>query len=157
VVLETLTHDLRDPVQATDGYAELVAEDLDDTELIDRIRGAATRITELTEATLGVRPERGANDGRTGGAGGGRDRGVGQRPNGERDARRRGAAHAARRPPPPAATVREPLPERRRARQPRLLGPIGALPDGFYVEDTGPGIPPAVREQVMAGNLDWWD
>lgn len=51
-VIEVLGHDIRNPLQVIDGYAERIAADLEDTNDIDRIRRAAARITEITEATL---------------------------------------------------------------------------------------------------------
>jgi signal transduction histidine kinase len=51
-LLEVLTHDLRNPLNLIDGYTELLAEDLDESEEIDTIRQAVARITDITEATL---------------------------------------------------------------------------------------------------------
>ncbi|MFW5924414.1 MAG: ATP-binding protein [archaeon] len=51
-LLEVLTHDLRNPLNLIDGYVELLAAELDESEEIETIQEATTRITEITEATL---------------------------------------------------------------------------------------------------------
>lgn len=51
-ILGVLTHDIRNPLQVIDGYAEVIAAELDRDDHIDDIRQAVARITEITEATL---------------------------------------------------------------------------------------------------------
>jgi signal transduction histidine kinase len=51
-VLEVLRHDLRNPLNIIDGYAELLGTELDDSDAVSAIREAAVRIAEITEATL---------------------------------------------------------------------------------------------------------
>ncbi|MFC6723876.1 ATP-binding protein [Halobium palmae] len=51
-VLAVLQHDLRNPLNVIEGYTELLAAQLDDTEAVDSIRQAAVRISDISESTL---------------------------------------------------------------------------------------------------------
>lgn len=51
-VLQVLQHDLRNPLNIINGYAEMLATELEDNHEIQRIQQAAARIGEITEATL---------------------------------------------------------------------------------------------------------
>lgn len=51
-LLKVLSHDLRNPLNVIDGYTELLAEELGQRDEIETIQQAITRITEITNATF---------------------------------------------------------------------------------------------------------
>jgi len=148
-VIQVLAHDLRNPLQVIDGYTELVAAELDDVEEIERIRTAVARISEITEATLHFSE-------------------TGTLSPVEPVSLSAIAADAWAGVPTADATlaVRE---SKTFHGDRRLLlqlfenlfrnavehgghdctVTVGALPEGFYVEDTGPGIPAEIREKAL--------
>ncbi|MGZ0746834.1 ATP-binding protein [Haloparvum sp. AD34] len=152
-LLGVLTHDIRNPLNVIEGYAELLAEDLGESEELDRIRGAVQRITDITEATLEftrsgelstVEPVDVA--------------GV------AREAWETVATEDA------TLSIRDPPTihgDRRLLLQlfenlfrnavehvgTDVAVTVGSLPDGFYVADDGPGIPPAIRETALAADF----
>jgi len=148
-LLSVLTHDIRNPLNVIGGYADLLATDLAHAETAERIRRAAARIAEITEATLTFTGS-GALSSVT--------------PVAIEDVAREAWATIDAE----AATLRiESGPtihgDRRLLLQllENLLGncveyagadatvTVGELPDGFYVEDDGPGVPETVREVAV--------
>lgn len=148
-IIDVLAHDLRNPVQVIDGYTDMVANDLDDTEGLDRIRRAAARITEITEATIAF--------GQTG-----------ELSSIEPLALQTLATDAWENLPTEDAslTIEGPTTvhgDRRLLLQlfenlfqnavehagPACVVRVGPVHGGFYVEDSGPGIPAAIREKAL--------
>lgn len=148
-LLGVLTHDIRNPLNVIDGYAELLAEDLGEAEEIERIRTAVRRISDITEATLEftrsgalstVEPVSVADVAAEAWgtvATGDATLTVHDPPTIHGDSRlllqlfenlfRNSVEHAGD----------------------DVAVTVGPLPDGFYVADDGPGIPPAVREAAL--------
>jgi len=147
-----LTHDIRNPLQIIDTYAALLADELDD-DRVTSIRDAVTRISEITEAALSFS--------RTGALSDIEPLSVDelawdawksvptadatliiddtQRFHGDRGLMtqlfenlfRNAVEHAGS-----DSTVT-----------------IGLLPDGFYVEDDGPGIPKTLRDKAVEADF----
>ena len=159
-LLGVLTHDLRNPLNVIEGYAELLSADLDHAEEADRIRQAAIRISEITEATLAftqsgalssvvpVRIDEVAREAWRTVATGDATLTVHETPTIHGDRRlllqlfenlfRNAVTYAAseggRAGPGPAVTV-------------------GTLSGGFYIEDDGPGVPPGIRDVAVRADF----
>jgi len=148
-VIQVLAHDLRNPLQVIDGYAELLATELDDGEEIDRIRAATARIAEITEATLQFSE-------------------TGALSTVEPISLSAIAADAWANAPTADATLTVRDSETFHGDRRLLLQlfenlfhnavehggadcavTVGTLPEGFYVEDDGPGIPAEIREKAL--------
>ncbi|WP_233255108.1 sensor histidine kinase [Halopenitus persicus] len=152
-ILAVLTHDIRNPLTVIDGYAELLGEELDETEKTEIIRRAAKRIAEIAEATVEftrsstltavepVRVSELAEAAWTGVATADATLAVHRTPTIHGDRRlllqllenlfRNAVAYAG-----PDCTVT-----------------VGPLEDGFYVEDDGPGIPEPIRERALEADF----
>lgn len=148
-ILKVLTHDIRNPLNVIDAYAELVMEDLEDPRKAESIRHSAKRIENITEATLSF-----IRTGALSNVDSVDLRDVGQ------SAWQNVATEDA------TLTVHETDTfhgDRRLLLQlfenlfrnaiehagTDCTVSIGALANGFYVGDNGPGIPEGVRDEVV--------
>jgi len=152
-LVHALAHDIRNPVQVIDGYTEVIADDLDDTEGLDRIRQAAARITEVTEATLAFSQ-------------------TGELSSVEPLPLQTLAVDAWEHVSTPDASLTVEGPTTIHGDRRLLLqlfehlfrnsvehvGPactvrVGPADNGFYVADNGPGIPAAIREKALQADF----
>ncbi|UIO99647.1 ATP-binding protein [Halobaculum sp. CBA1158] len=152
-LLGVLTHDIRNPLNVIEGYADLVADEIGDTAEIDTIRRAAVRIAEIAEATLEftesgalstVEPVRPSDLAREAWD-------TVATPDATVTVHRTGVVHGDRR-------LLLQLLENLFRNAVTHAGPdcavtVGPLPDGFYVEDDGPGVPPAVRDRAAEADF----
>jgi signal transduction histidine kinase len=147
-ILGVLAHDIRNPLNVIDGYAELLEREVEDPGAVESIREATARIIEITGTTLRFIRSGGLTEM-------------------EPVAVVALAEEAWGTVPTPAATLetvgsRTVHGDRMLLRQ--LLEnlyrnavehagkdctvTVGSLSDGFYVEDDGPGLPPEVRARA---------
>jgi signal transduction histidine kinase len=148
-VIDVLQHDLRNPLNIIDGYVEMLAADIGERKAISTIRQAIVRVNEITEimfafskssALTEVSPVSVDYLARTAWKSVVTEEATLLVEDSHRiigDGRlllqlfenvfRNAIEHAG-----PTCTVR-----------------VGLLPDGFYVEDDGPGIPEAMREKAI--------
>lgn len=147
-ILGVLTHDIRNPINVIDGYAELLEREVDDPGAVESIREATDRITEITETTLRFVRSGGLSE---------------VEPVDVSELAREAWATV-----PTAAATLETSGSRTVHGDRQLLRQllenlyrnavehageectvtVGSLPDGFYVADDGPGLPAEVRERV---------
>lgn len=148
-VIDILQHDLRNPLNIIDGYVEMLAADIGERDELATIRQAIVRINEITEATF--------NFSKSGAL---------------TDVSPVSVASLARTAWQTVATTeatlliegaRQIIGDRRLLLQlfenlflnaiehagPTCTVRVGSLPDGFYVEDDGPGIPAEVRKKAI--------
>lgn len=153
VLLGVLTHDIRNPLNVIDGYAALLAEELDDDEELEHIRQAAARITEITEATLSFTRSGALSDVET--------LSIAEL-----------VCEAWKNVTTSAATLvvrdtQKIVGDRRLVLQlfenlfrnavehagEDCTVTVGRLPDGFYVEDDGAGVPEIIRERALEADF----
>ncbi|MXR40052.1 PAS domain-containing sensor histidine kinase [Halobaculum sp. WSA2] len=148
-----LSHDIRNPLNVIEGYADLLAAEIEGDERIDAIRRAALRISEIAEATLAftesgalstVEPVRVSDL--------------------ARDAWEMVATADATLTVERTATIHGDrslllqLLENLFRNAVTHAGPdpavrVGSLPDGFYVEDDGPGVPEDLRDRAVEADF----
>jgi signal transduction histidine kinase len=146
---DIISHDLRNPLSVAQGYLEL-ARDADDPEdELDRVESMLDRMARILEDTLTL-----AREGKTVGDTTAVDVGrlateCRERVEGDAELIVEGAT-AIRADPDRLEHVFENLFQNSIDHAgPGVTIRIGALDDGFYVEDDGPGIPESDREQVF--------
>ncbi|GAB7094548.1 hypothetical protein JCM30237_17010 [Halolamina litorea] len=179
-LLTVLTHDIRNPLNVIEGYADLLATDLDHADEAARIRRAALRIAEITEATLSfsqsgalstvspVRIEEVAREAWTRVDDAAASLTVVNPPTIHGDRRlliqlferlfQNSVEHGSTGPrtahgdnTEPGGTNGEAPPDPDAGGDPAIT--VGSLPDGFYVEDDGPGIPEEIREVAVVADF----
>jgi PAS domain S-box-containing protein len=148
-VIDVLRHDLRNPLNIIDGYVELLAADVGEREELSTIRQATRRINEISQVTFAFSKSGALSE---------------MSPLSVGDlARTAWQSVAAGEATLVVEDSQQIIGDRRLLLQlfenlfrnavehagPTCTVRVGTLPDGFYVEDDGPGIPEEVRTKAV--------